>query len=105
MKQKKRIGILKQRQIDLEKSRNTAKSKTRAIIDAELKLIQLEKTELTQLVTLEQQRAGIKNQTIGASAGTLADIENTRSLNRAIVGTGVASVLATAQNDGFKIWI
>ena len=98
----KRIGILKQRQIDLEKSRNTAKSKTRAIIDAELKLIQLEKTELTQLVTLEQQRAGIKNQTIGASAGTLADIENTRSLNRAIVGTGVASVLATAQNDGLK---
>ena len=98
----KRIGILKKRQVDLEKSRKTAKDKTRAIIDQELKLIKLEKAELTQLVTLEKQRVGIKNQTIGATAGTLADIENTRSLNKAIVGTGVASVLATAQNDGLK---
>ena len=98
----KRLAILAQRKLDLEKSRKTAKDKTRAVIDQELKLIKLEKTELTQLVNLEKQRVGIKNQTIGATAGTLSDIENTRSLNKAIVGTGVASVLATAQNDGLK---
>lgn len=98
----KRIAIIKQRQIDLEKSRKKAKDKSRAVIDQELKLLQIEKTELTNLVNLEKQRVAIKNQTIGASAGTLSDIENTRSLNRAIVGTGVASVLATAQNDGLK---
>ena len=98
----KRIGIIKQRQLDLEKSRRTAKAKSKALIDQELKLLQIEKQELTQLVALEKQRVGIKNQTVGATAGTLSDIENTRSLNKAIVGTGVASVLATAQNDGLK---
>jgi len=98
----KRIKIINQQQLDLEKSRRTAKAKSKALIDAELKAIQLEKTELTQLVALEQKRLAIKNQTVGATTGTLSDIENTRSLNKAIVGTGVASVLATAQNDGLR---
>ena len=98
----KRIKVINQQKLDLEKSRRTAKAKSKALIDAELKAIQLEKTELTQLLSLEQKRLAIKNQTVGATTGTLSDIENTRSLNKAIVGTGVASVLATAQNDGLK---
>jgi len=99
---KKRISLISQRQADLEKVRNRTKQKSKKLIDAELVAIKAEKRELEGLLRLERERLLIEQKGVGASRGTLSDIENQRTLNKAIVNTGVASVLSTAQNDGLK---
>ena len=90
---KKRIG-------DLEKSQSKVKGKNAALVQEELNDLRAEEKSLERVVRLEKQRAKIKASPAAAGKGTIADIENQKSLNTAIAAGGTAAVLSTAQTQG-----
>jgi hypothetical protein len=90
---KKRIG-------DLEKSQAKVKGKNAALVQEELNDLRAEEKSLQKVLRLEKERAKIKASPARAGKGTIADIENQKSLNAAIAAGGTAAVLSTAQTQG-----
>jgi len=97
-----RQRVIRKRILDLEKSQSKVKGKNAALVQEELNDLRAEERQLKKVVLLEEQRAKIKASPARAGKGTIADIENQKSLNAAIVAGGTASVLTTAQTQGLR---
>jgi len=95
-----RQRIIRKRINDLERSAKKVKGENATLVANELNALKEEERELQKIIDLEKQRATIKKAPAQAGKGTIADIENQRSLNSAIVAGGTAAVLTTAQTQG-----
>jgi len=98
----KRLALIEKRRVDLTKSRKKVKKDSAVLIDKELASIKKERNELKEVIRLEKEQNLINSQAISAAPGTIADIQNQKTLNKAMSNTAVSSVVASAETKGLK---
>ena len=98
----KRLAVVNKRMEDLDKARLKTKAKSSALIDAELEDLRAEQKALQEIVRLEKEQNRINAQGITPKKGTIADIQNQKTLNSAISATATSSVVASAETQGLR---